>query len=180
MDRAPDNDARYRPRMALDDNGNVVLVGGFQGTSVTFGGTASGDLGGTVNDRFFVTEYTPSGVQEWFQPAFQGWAACVISIDATGVEDEATQLPLEVSLRTNTPNPFRHTTTFHFSLPHETQTSLRVYDPAGRLVRILVSDRLAPGDHRIQWDATGLRSGVYFSRLEAAGFSETRRILLIR
>jgi hypothetical protein len=130
--------------------------------------------------KIYRFDRTGSVVQEWFQPAFQGWAACVISIDATGVPDEASHIPLDVNLRPNTPNPFRHATTFHFSLPQETQTSLRIFDPAGRLVRTLVSGKLAPGDHRVQWDATGLESGVYFSRLEAAGSSETRRVLLIR
>jgi hypothetical protein len=57
---------------------------------------------------------------------------------------------------------------------------LLVYDALGRLVERLVDETLAPGYHRLRWDASGLPSGLYLYRLRAGDFVETRRMMLLK
>ena len=76
-------------------------------------------------------------------------------------------------------------TTIHFTLGKESAVTLRVYDQAGRMVRELVNGTLAASQHSVIWDgkdSTGrsVRSGVYFYRLDAGDFTETRRMLLVK
>ena len=84
------------------------------------------------------------------------------------------------------PNPFGPSTTVGFSLPRAGHVRLEVFDPAGRLVRVLVDGELDAGDHRAVWrgdDGAGalLPSGAYFTRLQAgAGEIRIGRVLLLR
>jgi len=57
---------------------------------------------------------------------------------------------------------------------------LKVFDALGREVSILLSERLSAGTHLQQWTAAGLASGVYFCRLQAGSFIETRKLILLR
>ena len=58
--------------------------------------------------------------------------------------------------------------------------TLRVYDLLGREVAVLVDDALAPGTYAVQWNAGDQPSGIYFYRITAAGFTETKRMALVR
>lgn len=87
-----------------------------------------------------------------------------------------------------TPSPFASRTKIRFMMPPELGTSpvhLRIYDPAGRLVRILVDGNLSPGTHEIRWDGTDgngrpLADGVYFPQLLIGGREKTDRLILLR
>jgi hypothetical protein len=83
-------------------------------------------------------------------------------------------------LAQNYPNPFNPTTTFSFSLPQSSIVNLTVYDLRGREVATLVNAHMGPGSHSVQFDGTGLASGVYFYRLVASGGSFSRKLLLTR
>lgn len=83
------------------------------------------------------------------------------------------------------PNPFAATTTIRFDTPAELRVRLTVFDLAGRRVATLVDGRVGAGSHVARWagtDAGGrpLGAGVYLYRLEAGGFSTTRRLMLLR
>ena len=103
------------------------------------------------------------------------------STSTTAVADAPT---LAFRLHQNAPNPFRPTTTIRFDLPQAAQVSLRIYDVAGRLVRNLVAGgTLEAGRHEAAWNGqseAGQRvgAGLYFYRLQAGTFSETRRMVL--
>lgn len=99
----------------------------------------------------------------------------------TAVEDPAGQtLPKSFSLFQNYPNPFNPATTISFSLPSRSLVSLKVFDVLGREVSILVADKFPAGTYTHQWNAAGLPSGVYFYRLQAGDFIETKRLVLLR
>ena len=104
----------------------------------------------------------------------------------TSVEvQEAAQVPSEYTLGNNFPNPFNASTQIHFSLPQTSHTTLTVYDMLGRKIRTLESGVLPAGHHRITWDGLdrhgrSVASGVYMVRLEADGFSEAKRMTLLR
>jgi photosystem II stability/assembly factor-like uncharacterized protein len=88
--------------------------------------------------------------------------------------------PKQFSLHQNFPNPFNPMTTFAFELPKSSFVSLRIIDVLGKEVATLVSQELFAGKHEVQWDATGNSSGIYFYRLQAGTFSETKKLIVLR
>ena len=101
------------------------------------------------------------------------------------VYDDHQIVPTEFYLF-SVPNPFNPQTTISFDLPGEMPVNLSVYDVRGRLVDVLIDDEIAgAGRNEIVWrgrDRRGreLPSGTYFYRLEAGGFSETKRMTLLK
>jgi len=88
--------------------------------------------------------------------------------------------PASYTLSQNYPNPFNPSTTISFSIPAKWFVSLKVYDILGREVAVLVSEQLSAGNHSRLWNAEGLPSGVYFYRLQAGSFTETKKLILLR
>ncbi len=78
------------------------------------------------------------------------------------------------------PNPFNPKTVIGFSVPAATDVRLSVFDLLGREVAVLVNGKISPGRHQAEFDATALPSGVYFYRLRAGSFVETKKAVLIR
>ena len=88
--------------------------------------------------------------------------------------------PSEYGLGQNYPNPANPSTSISFSLPARSFVSLKVFDSTGRNRATLVSEELSAGNHSRQWNADGLTSGVYFYRLQAGPFAETKKLVLLR
>ena len=80
----------------------------------------------------------------------------------------------------NYPNPFNPVTNFQFSIVNRQLAILKVYDVLGREVATLVNEVKQPGTYTVQWNASGVASGLYIYRLMSGGFVETRRMLLIK
>ena len=98
----------------------------------------------------------------------------------TSVERLSPDLPTHFGLDQNYPNPFNPATTISFSLPSKSFVSLKVFDALGREVSILLEKELPAGSYVQRWDAEALPSGVYFCRLQAGSFTETRKLILQR
>ena len=104
------------------------------------------------------------------------------SVTAVG---DGTQ-PRAFALRQNVPNPFNPITTISYDVPAGgAHVSLRIYDTAGRLVRILVDEQRPAGSHDITWDGRNgagslVSSGVYFYKMVSGTFSESRRMVLLK
>jgi hypothetical protein len=79
----------------------------------------------------------------------------------------------------NHPNPFHHTTQISYSLPTTTEVTLSIYDITGRLVETLVNETQQPGIHQVRWNRESNASGVYFYRLKAGEFVETRKMVVV-
>jgi hypothetical protein len=105
---------------------------------------------------------------------------------ATAVEEVAAgHYPAQFVLSQNYPNPFNPSTAIEFTLPRSGQVTLEVYDIVGRKVRTLVSEAVTAGTKRVIWDGcnsdgAAVASGVYFYRITASDFSETRKMLLLK
>jgi hypothetical protein len=84
------------------------------------------------------------------------------------------------SLAQNYPNPFNPTTTIRFHLPSQSFVTLTIFDALGKEVSVLVSKQLFAGTYEQQWNAASLPTGVYFYRLQAGSFVETRKLILLR
>jgi hypothetical protein len=84
----------------------------------------------------------------------------------------------EFALEGNYPNPFNPTTTIRYSLPAATRVSLKVYNAIGQEVAELVNGDLEAGVHSVQFNASGLASGIYFCRLQAGTIADTKKLVL--
>jgi hypothetical protein len=111
----------------------------------------------------------------------------VINIPATlEVEylgnDDMASLPKDFALHPNYPNPFNPVTTIRFDIPVETHhnMSLQIFDITGRMVETLVNEKLEPGQHEIQWNASQHSSGVYLVQMETALFTKTQKMILLK
>jgi uncharacterized protein (DUF362 family) len=85
--------------------------------------------------------------------------------------------PSDFKLCANYPNPFNPSTMIVFYLPASEYIRLKVYDITGREVETIMEGEAPAGEHRLQWNATGLASGVYICRLESGNFSQSIKML---
>jgi len=103
--------------------------------------------------------------------------------DAAGVPD--TFVPTEFAMKQNWPNPFNGATNLMFDLPKDANVRLGVYDVSGRLVKSLVDQTVPAGRHYVGWDGRDsygsvVASGVYFSRIDAGPWHETKRMVFVK
>jgi len=99
-------------------------------------------------------------------------------------KDGGAQLPAEYALSQNFPNPFNPSTSFALSLPEASDYAIRVFNITGQQVKSF-SGHLEAGVHTIVWDGrndqgSSVASGVYFYKAEASGFSETRKMMMLK
>ncbi|HMQ77933.1 MAG TPA: T9SS type A sorting domain-containing protein [Ignavibacteria bacterium] len=97
-----------------------------------------------------------------------------------GLITKSNEMPENTSLYQNYPNPFNPSTTIMFSIAKNELVTLAIYNSAGQKVRILTNDHFEPGSYEIEWDASGLSSGVYFYTLSTPTFLQTKKMLLIK
>ena len=89
-------------------------------------------------------------------------------------------IPTEFALSQNYPNPFNPTTSISFSLPEASDVRLEIFNIQGQKVTTLVNKQLEAGNHSINWDGRDAASGVYFYRIDAGSFTETKKMLLLK
>ncbi len=99
--------------------------------------------------------------------------------DPTSVK-EIGGVPLVYALNQNYPNPFNPSTTIRFEIPKQSNVELKVYNLLGQVVATLVNGNMKAGRHEATFDATKLSSGVYFYKLIAGSFVETKKMLLLK
>ncbi|MCX6162361.1 MAG: T9SS type A sorting domain-containing protein [Ignavibacteriae bacterium] len=123
----------------------------------------------------------------FFSDQNTGWVvgsyAAIFSITNGGstlINQISTETPAGYSLCQNFPNPFNPSTKISFQLPVVSSSSLKIFDITGKEVATLVNERLNAGTYTVDWNASEFPSGVYFYRLTAEGYGETRKMMLIR
>jgi len=94
--------------------------------------------------------------------------------------EEIIEAPKVFLLSQNYPNPFNPSTSISFDIPSNSYVSLKVFDFLGREVALLISEKMNAGAYTHQWNASGLASGVYFYRLQAGSFTETKKLMLLK
>ena len=112
-----------------------------------------------------------------------GWKVLNYKEGTTGINDNE-NIPIAFSLSQNYPNPFNPATTIKYSIPMGTQRALtiqlKVYDILGREVKTLVNEVKSPGNYEVNFNASSLASGVYFYRLQAGNFIQTKKMILMK
>ena len=123
-----------------------------------------------------------------------GWVIDDLEIQGriVGVEDENNNMPKSFSLSQNYPNPFNPTTKIRYSIPlnlpdgkagvkrERSNVVLKIYDALGREVTTLVNEVKSPGNYEVSFDANKLASGIYYYRLKAGDFTETKKMILLK
>ncbi len=101
--------------------------------------------------------------------------------DLTGVSgNKHSQTAKEFSLSQNYPNPFNPTTSISFALPKASHVSLKIIDIIGREIATIVSEELPAGSYTRQWNAENMPSGIYFYRLQAGSYTQTKKLVLLK
>jgi hypothetical protein len=95
-------------------------------------------------------------------------------------ENKSLSLPHTFVLRQNYPNPFNPSTTIEFDIPHASFTTLEIFNVLGQKVVTILAENLQAGTHKIPWNASHVSSGLYFYKLNAGSFTETKKLLLLK
>ena len=98
----------------------------------------------------------------------------------TGIENKQNNLPTSFSLQQNYPNPFNPITTINYSISQASFVTIKVYDVLGKEVATIVNGNKPVGNYSVEFDASKLVSGIYFYRLQAGNFTETKKLILIK
>jgi hypothetical protein len=111
-------------------------------------------------------------------------AAAVALMDSlsstTNIRHTDVDIPGRLCLSQNFPNPFNPSTTIQFSLPRGAHVALKVFNTLGEEITTLVSEELGAGTYTTQWNSAGIASGVYYYRLQAGNYTESKRLILLR
>jgi len=97
-----------------------------------------------------------------------------------GVRNISGVIPGEYKLYQNYPNPFNPVTTIQYSIPKESRVAIRVYDITGKEVRVLVNEIQKSGYYSVRFDGFELASGIYFYKIHAGNFTQTKRMVLVK
>lgn len=151
--------AQYQVAYSVFGNGGAICAGGDLGLSGTLGQPLTGVMTGT----------------QW-ELGSGFWTGFRLPTDVDGQAEP----PAFYRLSQNQPNPFNPVTTIRYAIKEEGQVTMRLYDIKGRQVRRLLGEHHAPGYYELVLDARGLSSGVYFYRLEASQFSDTKKLVLLK
>lgn len=100
-----------------------------------------------------------------------------VSYDLEAVEIDK---PVSFKLCQNSPNPFNQVTTIRYELPRSSEVELVIYNLIGQEIKILEKIKKKVGFHEVDWKASNLPSGIYFYKLTAGSFTETKKLLLVK
>ncbi len=98
----------------------------------------------------------------------------------TKVKENVVKTPSDYRLNQNYPNPFNPSTTISFALPFRSLVSLKIFDMLGREVATIISQEMSAGNYSKQWNATNVSSGIYYYRLQAGTYIETKKLVLLK
>jgi subtilisin family serine protease len=105
---------------------------------------------------------------------------CITVDMPTGTSNISSNVPERFELNQNYPNPFNPVTKINFAIPQQSLVSMKVFDITGREVAVLVNEIKNAGYYSVNFDGSVLASGIYFYRIQAGEFMETRRMVLVK
>ena len=104
----------------------------------------------------------------------------VITNIITSINSNSETLPKKYLLYQNFPNPFNPYTTIKYSVPHTSFVNIKIYDILGREVKTLVNEEKVAGNYTIKFNGSNFASGVYFYRMHANNFYQTKKFILLK
>jgi hypothetical protein len=103
-----------------------------------------------------------------------------LNVNPVGLTQNKNEIPDEFELFQNYPNPFNPVTRIRFNLAKAGMVKLNIFDINGRAIADLINSAYNAGKYEVNFDAENLSSGVYFYKLETAGFSDVKKMLLVK
>lgn len=185
-------------------NWNLILnMTNFGFNCVNFTNISTGYIGGALNNTAAViyktTNQGQNWLQQWYDPMTSfifdidfvnentGWSAGYYGIRKTtngggivSIYSENENLPNKHQLFQNYPNPFNPVTKIKFSLYETDYVNLEIYDILGKVVNVIVNQKMNKGSHNVSFDAKGLSTGIYFYRLSVGNFNEIKKMVLVK
>ena len=129
-------------------------------------------LGSSPTNSVTVGKLQSQFVQEFYESNFDD--------NLVSVEDEISNTPTEFFLYQNYPNPFNPSTTISWQSPVSGHQTLKIYDVLGNEVATLVNEFRNSGSYEVDFNASSLSSGIYFYKLQAGDFVQTRKMLMLK
>jgi hypothetical protein len=182
----------YVNDFTIDANGYIYVTGQYPWTAVS-------------SSKMFIHKISPSGNASWLLEytdgnhwsigrhikldnagnaivagKYQNGITIVKYSNVTSVSQISSNVPEGFKLSQNYPNPFNPSTKINFSITKSGFVSLKVYDIIGKLVAVLVNEVKQTGTYEVDFNASHLTSGTYFYKIEMEGFSEIKKMMLIK
>jgi len=193
----PGNGSDIASSIALDVSGNVYVTGYStgNGTNADFCTIKYNSAGDTVwvrryngpgNGNDYANSIAVDGsgnvyVTGGSYGSGTDYDFCTIKYSqGVGIKKISTEIPSLFSLSQNYPNPFNPNTKIRFDLPKNVNVKLTIYDMLGREVETIVNEHLNAGSYEVNWDGKKYTSGVYYYRLNAGEFVETKKMILVK
>ncbi len=183
-------------------NWNLMNSGSINGLIVSLAASSSGQLyAGTVFDNVGIYTSTDGGItwielnsglyhQNVYRLSINQENYIFATTEGGGIYKSVNPIVTDLSmdqsnsytfnLKQNYPNPFNPSTTINFSLPTSGFATLKIYNALGEEVKVLLDKELTTGTYELEWNATGLPSGIYFYKLQAGSFVETKKMVLMK
>ena len=171
---------QYQAVLAFAGNDSIVFAGTTGGVYMSIdngvlwqgindGLTETNIRALAITDSLLFTGTSSGGI--WYRP---------LSQLITSVETSSENNPNDFIVYQNYPNPFNPSTTISFSIPKEEFVSLKVFNSLGEEVAELVNETLTAGSYSVSFNASKLTSGIYFYKIAAGNFFQTRKMMLVK
>jgi photosystem II stability/assembly factor-like uncharacterized protein len=157
---------------------------GSQGRAISYRNQSTNNVWTNTNEDIYSTRIDDITSNDTY--LFVSHADSVISriklshFGITTDVESLNEIPQNFLLSQNYPNPFNPSTKINFSIPKQTNVSLKVYDVLGKEVAELVNTEMSNGSYKINFNADNLSSGIYFYTLKTNEFISTRKMLLVK
>lgn len=182
-------DSLYQATYRIIGKAHYGIMYGWRFTKAAGAGEVSEGAGlgaqGGYRTRY-VTPISPNTFVRSYLGGLDQWQGTVVPLPQatppypTDVESDENSVPVEFALNQNYPNPFNPSTTIKFRLAKQTFVTLKVYNLIGQEVETLINGLQPAGESAAIFDASKYSTGVYFYRLQAGDFNETRKMLLLK
>lgn len=133
----------------------------------------------TIAYRVYVTDSSIFHNKEYFPYYEYGLKNIKILNPITNIREQRNN-PNGFFISQNYPNPYNPSTTIVYSVPERTRVSIKVFDLLGREVKTLVNEEKSAGNYKVEFNSSGLPSGIYFYRMETEKFSGTKKLILLK
>jgi uncharacterized protein (TIGR02145 family) len=172
-----------------NSSGFTALLGGFRHVSMAFGylGMYANVWSSTEHNLYSTTVHQINLYSFDNRILFINYnkeagftIRCIKDDNGTEIHEEPSKIPNGFSLLQNYPNPFNPGTVIQFSIPNEVYVTLSVFNTLGEQVTELVNQQLSPSTYSVNFDAKDLPNGIYFYKIQAGEFVQTKKMILMK
>jgi len=138
-------------------------------------------FGVNITSFKFIDELNGFALARWsLLASTDGGYTWTNNIILSNQETENSSVINQFSLSQNYPNPFNPTTSLQYTVGSLQFVTIKVYDLLGREIATLINEEKPAGEYEVEFDGSGLTSGIYFYRIQAGSYSETRKMVLLK